>query len=401
MKTTDNFADLTLNIKWNTPESEHKDIIHMQRVNIFRDFLYEHEPELLFDREKKETVKADKNSLESYFSYNPSNIFKTKKNEMRPLKKGGQEVIPLKGRFYPRGILGGINNVFSVNMHPFRCLDIEGDTIFADFNNPLSGKSPEIDIKIENIIKKEKDSGASCRHLLEENITGPGMQARFNSRPTDFFSGNPFERKNNTDDKEFYEKPRITAHADALCRKHLENIYSGLIKPDSKVLDLMASVYSHLPENNYLDVTGLGLNMDELSENKALSEKIIQDINTNTKLPFEDETFDYITCAMSVEYMTKPFEIFKEALRVLRKNGLFIISFSNRWFPGKEINIWSELHDFEKMGLILEYFHVTKGFKNLNTVSMRGFPRPYDKTDRYKDTLWFSDPLYVVYGQKI
>ncbi|MDY0361930.1 MAG: class I SAM-dependent methyltransferase [Desulforegulaceae bacterium] len=400
MKTTNNFADITIAISWETSISSHKDITHIQRVNIFRDFLYEYEPDLFFELEKGQTINADKYFLKDYFKYETSKILKIKKKDIKPLKHGELPVIPKKGRFYPRGILSGVTNVFTANMHPFRCLDIENDTLFCDLNNPLNGKAPEIQVKIENIIKKERDSGASCRHLLEEIVTGPGMQARYHNRPTDFFTHSAFSKNLIEPDEKFYEKPRITAHTDLLCRKHMESIYSRLILPDKNVLDLMSSVYSHLPTDRYLTVTGLGMNMKELFENKTLSKRIVQNINENHKLPFDNNSFDYAVCSMSVEYLSNPFEIFKEVYRILRPGGLFIVSFSNRWFPGKEIKIWNELHDFEKMGLVLEYFYNTKGFKNCGTISMRGFPRPYDKNDRYKDTLWFSDPLFVVYGEK-
>lgn len=400
MKTTNNFADTTITVKWETSVSSHKDITHIQRVNVFRDFLYEYEPDLFFGLEKGDTVCADKYLLKDYFRYETSGILKVKKREIRPLKYGQQPVIPRKGRFYPRGILSGVTNVFTANMHPFRCLDMENDTIFCDLNNPLNGRSPEIEIKIDNIIEKERDSGASCRHLLEEIISGPGMQARFHNRPTDFFAPDTFAKNSLEPDHEFYKKPRITAHTDLLCRKHIEMIYSKLILPDKSVLDLMSSVYSHLPMDKYLTVTGLGMNMEELSKNRILSKRVVHDLNKNPELPFEDGSFDYVVCSMSVEYLARPFEVFREVYRVLRQGGVFILSFSNRWFPGMEIKIWNELHDFEKMGLVLEYFYNTQGFKNLNTISMRGFPRPYDKNDRYKDTLWFSDPLFVVYGEK-
>ncbi|MDY0132055.1 MAG: class I SAM-dependent methyltransferase [Desulforegulaceae bacterium] len=284
-------------------------------------------------------------------------------------------------------------------MHPFRCIDIENNNIFCDLNSPLNGKFPEIEVKIEDITKKERDSGASCRHFLEE-ITGPGMQARYNNRPTDFFTHSAFSKSLTETDEEFYKKPRITAHTDLLCRKNIESVYSKLILPGKNVLDLMSSTYSHLPMDKDLTVTGLGMNIEELKENKILSKRIVQNLNTNTVLPFDDNSFDYAVCSMSVEYLSNPFEVFKDVYRILRPGGLFIVSFSNRWFPGKEIKIWNELHDFEKMGLVLEYFYNTKKFKNCGTISMRGFPRLYDKNDRYKDSLWFSDPLFIVYGEK-
>ena len=32
------------------------------------------------------------------------------------------------------------------------------------------------------------------------------------------------------------------------------------------------------------------------------------------------------------------------------------MTFSDRWFPTKAIELWSELHPFERMGLVLDYF---------------------------------------------
>ena len=96
--------------------------------------------------------------------------------------------------------------------------------------------------------------------------------------------------------------------------------------------------------------------------------------------------------------MINPLAAFEEISRVLRNDGYFIVTFSNRWFPTKAIRIWKELHEFERMGLVLEYFIRSGGFKNLQTYSFRGLPRPHD--DRYYPDLRYSDPIYAVWGQK-
>ena len=57
------------------------------------------------------------------------------------------------------------------------------------------------------------------------------------------------------------------------------------------------------------------------------------------KLPYEDNSFDIITNAVSVDYLTKPIEVFKEMHRVLKPGGQAIMSFSNRCFPTKGLNI--------------------------------------------------------------
>ncbi|MCS7149600.1 MAG: hypothetical protein RMI93_02520 [Caldimicrobium sp.] len=52
-------------------------------------------------------------------------------------------------------------------------------------------------------------------------------------------------------------------------------------------------------------------------------------------------------------------------------------SFSNRYFPPKVVNLWVELHEFERMGYVPELM-IRAGFKDLHTYSLRGLPRPAD-----------------------
>ena len=165
------------------------------------------------------------------------------------------------------------------------------------------------------------------------------------------------------------------------------------------VLDLMSSWQSHLPEGlKFARLVGLGLNDSELQKNSRLNERVVQDLNQNPVLPFESASFDAVVCTVSVEYLTNPLAVFNEVARVLRPDGHFIVTFSNRWFPSKAINIWKDLHEFERMGLVLEYFLRSGGFKNLQTYSFRGLPRPHD--DKYFPDLIHSDPVYAVWGQK-
>ena len=85
---------------------------------------------------------------------------------------------------------------------------------------------------------------------------------------------------------------------------------------------------------------GLGMNRFELEQNKQLSEFVVQNLNKNPQFPFPDNSFDVVTCVVSIDYLTKPLEIFKEVGRVLRPGGRFIVSQSNRCFPTKAIQIW-------------------------------------------------------------
>lgn len=83
---------------------------------------------------------------------------------------------------------------------------------------------------------------------------------------------------------------------------------------------------------------------------------------------------------------------------MLRPGGAFLVTFSNRWFPGKAIQLWPQLHEFERMGLVLAYFRDAGGFEALETWSLRGLPRPAE--DKYSARLGASDPLFAVWGRR-
>jgi SAM-dependent methyltransferase len=200
-------------------------------------------------------------------------------------------------------------------------------------------------------------------------------------------------------DERFYDTPRFVQHIDDTAIEMVRNTYGRVLTSGMRVLDLMSSWQSHVPPNIRLErLDGLGLNSEELKRNRQLTRFVVQDLNTNKSLPYETNTFDVVLNTVSVEYLTDPITIFKEVGRVLRPGGHFVITFSNRWFPPKVVKVWEELHEFERMGLVLEYFMRSGFFTGLNTYSIRGLPRPHD--DKYFPNLRFSDPIFAVWGQK-
>lgn len=88
------------------------------------------------------------------------------------------------------------------------------------------------------------------------------------------------------------------------------------------------------------------MNEAELKRNAVLTDYEVKDLNQDPKLPYEDNTFDVITNAVSVDYLNKPMEVFREMHRVLKPGGRAIMSFSNRCFPtkGKSTNPYASHH---------------------------------------------------------
>ncbi len=179
--------------------------------------------------------------------------------------------------------------------------------------------------------------------------------------------------------------------------KQVKSIYSTLLSSGNNLLDLMSSWVSHIP-NTLTDcqVTGLGLNKEELKVNKLLSNFIVHDLNKDPALPFTDNEFDAVICTASIEYLIQPIKVVAEIARVIKPGGIFVTTFSNRWFPGKEILPWSDMHHFERFGLVLDYFIKTEAFENLHTESVRGLLRPLD--DRHIGKTKISDPIFAVWG---
>lgn len=85
-----------------------------------------------------------------------------------------------------------------------------------------------------------------------------------------------------------------------------------------------------------------------------------------------------------------------DALRVTRSGGLVIVAFSTRWFPPKAITLWTEMHPFERQGLVLDFFVKSAKFTDLHTASARGLPRP--SNDPHRRTTPLSDPIFAVWG---
>jgi len=310
-----------------------------------------------------------------------------------------KEIQPRMGRFYPKGLLKGVAGVFPQNLEPFRCVGIGNGHLKVDFNHPLANKLIQIKAFVKRIRPKSVERGGRCYDWMEIISDGPGMQAPWEGRPTDFLSENPFQRQDVRSDLLYYQKPRLVQHIDDRAIKVVKDIHGQLLHDGMRVLDLMSSWKSHLHEDLRLEkLSGLGLNAEELAKNVGLSDWVVHDLNENPELPYKTGSYDAVICALSIEYLIEPETVFKEIGRGLRSGGLFIVTFSNRWFPEKVINIWKDLHEFERMGLVMEYFQKSKLFKDLETYSIRGLPRPTD--DKYFPELMDSDPTYAVWGYR-
>ncbi len=130
-----------------------------------------------------------------------------------------------------------------------------------------------------------------------------------------------FARTDEDDDAVFYVLPRMVHHLDEPARAALTSFYGQLLPENARVLDLMSSWVSHLPETPFAQVTGLGMNSAELEANPVLTDRHVQNLNADPVLPFADASFDACLIALSVQYLTRPLKVFAEIGRVLVPGG--------------------------------------------------------------------------------
>lgn len=198
------------------------------------------------------------------------------------------------------------------------------------------------------------------------------------------YSERDFARMDESSDQLFYDQARLVYHIDDPCVAALTDYYSKNFKDGDDVLDLCSSWVSHYPKDwKGGKVVGLGMNQYELERNPQLTDFVVKDLNEDPSLPFDDNSFDKVTCVVSIDYLNKPLEIVKEMGRVLRPGGEAIISMSNRCFPSKAFQIWLQTSDLEHIFIVGSFFHFS------------GLFEPPSSEDRSPNP-GRSDPLYIV-----
>ena len=200
-----------------------------------------------------------------------------------------------------------------------------------------------------------------------------------------------FEKADLTEDDFFYQMPRKVVHIDESAIAAVTALYRELLPEDGAILDLMSSWRSHLPmERRFRRVVGLGMNADEMADNRQLSEFVVQNLNAAPTLPFPANSFDAACCCVSVQYMQKPLAIFRAVAATLKADAPFVLTFSNRCFPSKAINLWRATSDEQHVQLVAVYFAAAGGWTAASW-------RLCNDLDVHEHG---ADPLYAVWASK-
>ena len=199
-------------------------------------------------------------------------------------------------------------------------------------------------------------------------------------------------------DREFYDVPRFVTHVDGGFIDRLTNLYHDRLTPNTRIFDMMSSWVSHLPSEMTFDrIEGHGLNSQELAKNPRLNRYFVQNLNQDLKLPLEANSFDAVLNTVSVQYLQYPEAIFAEIYRILKPNGMAMISFSNRMFYNKAIAAWRDTSEIGRVELVKGYFQSVAGFSQ---------PEAIVQVSNTPQMLRFlgmggGDPFYAVIAQKL
>ena len=238
------------------------------------------------------------------------------------------------------------------------------------------------------------------------------------------FSPYDFMRQDESNDRLFYLLPRLVVHIDdqaiaAVGELFKEVLYSSStaefledppgVSGEKAILDLMSSWRSHWPLSHpeNLDqrvegpespeaptasypkkMIGLGLNGVEMGDNPDLDDYVVHDVNKEPRLPFDEGSFDGVVITVSIQYLTRPIQVFREVNRVLKPGGAFLVIFSNRMFFTKAVSIWTGNNDQQRMDLVASYFRHAGNFEDISGVCRNPHRGPLD------------DPVYVVMARK-
>ncbi len=222
---------------------------------------------------------------------------------------------------------------------------------------------------------------------------------------TSEFPPEAFSKDDESPDSVFYESPRFVNHIDDYAIAAVGEAYRHLLPPEGEYLDLMSSWVSHIPPDlPRRGVVGHGMNEEELKANPALSEYVVQDLNQDPILPFEDGRFDGVTICVSVQYLSRPVEVFTEIGRVLKPGCPLIVAFSNRCFPMKAMRVWTALDEEGRAGLVSMYAEEAGAFDEADAFDFsprtNGFGVPEELKEQVASGEVHTDPLFIVVAKK-
>ena len=191
----------------------------------------------------------------------------------------------------------------------------------------------------------------------------------------------------------------------------------GLLKPvkNKKILDIGCGTGRNSIKlaKKGANVTGIDFskNMLEIAKKKAkmVNLKISFKIGRVTNLPFSNNSFDKVTCNLTLSHVKNLNKALKEMKRVVKKNGIIVISDLNPFLCGKQGGAYFRFK--RKTHQIRTYVHTFedffKAFKKFN-FCVEDFVE-LKLVKKFKEYFWYESyykqlegkPIYFIFKLKV
>ena len=236
---------------------------------------------------------------------------------------------------------------------------------------------------------------------------------RYQPRTQSFpYTAKDFLRADESSDTDFYSSPRFVYHIDDNAVSLIRSYYDQVFPRKGRILDFCSSWVSHFPQaleeiavktakgelgadEAPLHVVGMGMNKAELDANPVLSNRILQDLNTDSVIPTSVGTLDAATCVVSIDYMVKPVEVLASLRERTVSGGTVHLIISNRCFPTKAVGRWLRVGEQEKLNMVGDYLWWS-GWRDIEVLTL---------CDGQGEGGWLglsrNDPLWVVRGKNV
>lgn len=358
--TQESLATIHFTLEWDSSHATHVEHYLAKDVSFVRDILpLGIKSQMLGLRVGDAiTIKMDPSEVPPF---KPGKVLDMPQARFQPPVVDGRSTKARVGRYYPKNFIEAVPGTRPESETPFRVMEGDRAGFKANMNHPMADRDVAIRAEVVSISEKESIPG-ELKRWSATLLSGPGMQARLPETPTDFLGDDPFKRLDESE-----EAAPLLMDAQGL--DNVRNIYGSVLGEGLDVLEIG-------PGSDFLP-------SDEDDEGSVATHPL-SELNSDPKLPFDDEMFDAVVCTGGAPYMTKPNEVFEEVARVLKPGGVFVLAFSDKWDDGKVVQVWTDLYEFERMGLVSQYFIRTELYEDIVTFSARGQ----------------GAPIYAVWGVK-
>lgn len=131
-------ASIEFALQWQCVHARHTDRLYLEKVNFWRDFFPGALGDQLAGLSPGQSASQSFAAGELVPAYDLHLVHRIRPSQMSLRLRTGEPVTPRVGRYYPRGMVSGLPDVFSGDWRPMRFLGGDDSSARVDLNHPLA-----------------------------------------------------------------------------------------------------------------------------------------------------------------------------------------------------------------------------------------------------------------------